>query len=150
MSLVSSPCFKEGFLDQRALKLADSLLAELHIFIRTKGRDSIANRVRSQLKSVFQSALEVKIHTIIGKDLFEAIWPAPQTTFDAVSMTTQSDLKTSGILEHLPRKVKLCLAPGLRVYTYDRKTVDYSSFTKGDERDLGKPGMVFQALVAIE
>ena len=65
-------------------------------------------------------------------------------------MTTESGLNDWGIIKHQPKKVKLCLVPGLCVYSYDRKMNDYYGFTKGDEGNLGKPDIVFRAVVAIE
>jgi hypothetical protein len=45
--------------------------------------------------------------------------------------------------------VILALVPGLRVYSYDRKLVDYCGFTKGDE-GLEQPSLVAQALVVAQ
>lgn len=47
------------------------------------------------------------------------------------------------------KRVMLALVPGLRVYSYDRKLVDYCGFTKGDE-GLEQPSLVAQALVVAQ
>jgi len=47
------------------------------------------------------------------------------------------------------KTVMLALVPGLRVYSYDRKLVDYCGFTKGDE-GLEQPSLVAQALVVAQ
>jgi len=90
---------------------------------------------------------------MIGKDLFEAIWPTRNSTYDSLSMTVvppesgpvDQDDSGCGLM-----KVKLPHVPGLSIYRYDRKLVDYCSFTKGDEEELGEADVLFKAVVAIE
>jgi hypothetical protein len=89
---------------------------------------------------------------MIGKDVFECIWPAHNSIFERNFMAEESLEGTT--CNQAPsnqgaKKVMLALVPGLRVYSYDRKLVDYCGFTKGGE-GLEQPSLVAQALVVAQ
>ena len=89
---------------------------------------------------------------MIGKNVFECIWPAHNSIFERNFMAEESLEGTT--CNQTPsnqgaKKVMLALVPGLRVYSYDRKLVDYCGFTKGGE-GLEQPSLVAQALVVAQ
>lgn len=109
--------------------------------------------IKRDLESIFQHALEVKTQVIAGKYMFGTIWPSRGTAYEERLMRTQSaeSVQSHGEMSNCaPMKVKLPLVPGLRFYSHEKKFVDYCSFVKGDESDLGKSKVFCEAVVAIE
>lgn len=66
------------------------------------------------------------------------------------TQSAESVLGDGELRNGAPLRVKLPLVPGLCYYSREKKAVDYCSFTKSDERDLGKPRLLYKAVVAIE
>ncbi|KAH6698422.1 hypothetical protein BKA61DRAFT_583255 [Leptodontidium sp. MPI-SDFR-AT-0119] len=141
--------FQEEFIPRTATKLTERLLGALGPFLKNKNKSDAKLHIR--LKSIFCAALNIKSFRMIGKHVFEFIWPAQNSICDKDCMmeeessegTTydQTSLKTEA------KKVVLALVPGLRVFKYDRKLVDYSGFMKGDEEGLEQCCIVAQAVV---
>jgi hypothetical protein len=107
-------------------------------------------KLQIRLKSIFCAALNIKFFGMIGKNVFEFIWPAHNSVFERNFMVEESSEGTT--CNQIPpkqevKKVMLALVPGLRIYNYDRKLVDYYGFTKGDEEGLEQPSLVAQAVV---
>ncbi|KAE9377464.1 hypothetical protein N431DRAFT_553915 [Stipitochalara longipes BDJ] len=140
--------FQEQFLPRTAAKLADRLLNALGPFIKHKGKSEAKLKIR--LESIFCAALNIKTFAMIGKNVFECIWPAHDSVFEKTFMEEDSSEGTTGIQDSSKQRgkmVMLALVPGLRVYRYDRKLVDYCGFTRGGEEGLEQPSLVAQAVV---
>jgi hypothetical protein len=151
--VVNSDYFQKVFLDRTATNLAERLLNALELFTRVKRRDQSKLRIKGCLTSIFRCALDIKTQVIIGKDIFETIWPAKNSGFESFSMIvvpSQNGPCGRAVSQLRPIRVKLPLVPGLRVYRYDRKSVDCCGFTKGDEGNLGESDLVVPAAVFIE
>lgn len=148
--------FQKIFLPRAATKLADRLLDVLQSFIKHdkhRPRHRRTRRIKPHFESIFQYALAAKSQAMIGKDIFETIWPDHGSAFDSKCMRVKAmkrDRCGRDNSESLPVIVKLPLVPGIRVYRYDRKLVDYCSFTNGSEKDLGNPDTLWEALVTVE
>lgn len=143
--------FHEQFLPRTANKLSERLLNALGPFIKHKGKPEAKIQIR--LESIFYAALKIKTFAMVGKDVFECIWPAHDTIFERSFMAEESSDGTT--CNQTPskqevKKVMLALVPGIRVYGYDRKLVDYCGFTKGDEQGLQQPSLVAQAVVVAQ
>ena len=140
--------FQEEFLPRTAAKLSERLLNTLGPFIKNKGESRAKLQIR--LKSIFSGALNIKTLVMIGKNVFEFIWPAHNSIFERNLMVEESPEGTIGNQtpsNQQAKKVMLALVPGLRVYSYNRKLVDYGGFTTGDEEGLEQPSLVAQAVV---
>ena len=148
--VVSDEHFKNVYVPRTATKLAGRLVVALSPLIKAKrkGRSKIGIKIgiKTDLKCIFKHALEVKIQVIVGKHMFGTIWPCRGSAYKESLMKVQS----AGIRNCAPLKVKLPLVPGLRIYSKEKMTVDYCSFTKSDESDLGKSKVFCEAVVAIE
>lgn len=141
-------CFEEEFLPRTATKLSERLFNAFGPFMKNKGNSE--GKLQLRLKSIFCAALNIKTCGMIGKNMFEFTWPAQNSIFERNSMVEESSEgstynPTSSKQE--AKKVMLALVPGLRVYSYDRKLVDYCGFKKGDEEGLGQSSLVAQAVV---
>ena len=117
-------------------------------------RENISNTTivefSKSLESVFHIALRVKTLGMMGNHILEFIWPDRDSVFDNSLMEEQRSGSTNGCkypTEQKVGKVKLVLVPGLRVYSYDRKLVDYCGFTNGDEEGLEKVNAIAKAVV---
>ncbi|KAN0096635.1 hypothetical protein V8E51_015440 [Hyaloscypha variabilis] len=142
--------FQEQFLPRTATKLSGRLLDALGPFIKHKGKAEA--KLQRRLESIFCAALNIKTFAMIGKNVFEYIWPVHNSIFERNLMAEESSEGTK--CNQTPsdqgtKTVMLALVPGLRVYSYDRKLVDYCGFTKGDE-GLEQPSLVAQALVVAQ
>lgn len=107
-------------------------------------------KLQVRLKSIFHAALNIKTFGMIDKNVFKYIWPAHNSVFQADLMVEESLEGTT--CDQNPsmketKKVALALIPGLLIYSYDRKLVDYCGFTKGNEEGLELPSLVAQAVV---
>lgn len=102
--------------------------------------------VKKQLESIFHCALVIKSQVMVSNAMFDTIWPAPGSRFDAVSMAVENgqSAECSGKIVTVP------LVPGLCVYRFDRMFVDYFGFAKGDEETLGKPDIISPAMVFVK
>ena len=119
--------------------------------MKNKGKSGAKLQIR--LKSIFCAALNIKAFAMIDKNVFEFIWPAHNSVLERNFMVEES---LEGITcDQTPskqevKKVMLALVPGLRVYSYDKKLVDYCGFTRGDEEGLEQPSLVAQAVVVAQ
>ena len=92
---------------------------------------------------------------MVGKNVLEMIWPVQDAMFEGICMVQQEGT-TNGTASHLKlpvpeaNRILLAVVPGLRVYNHERKLVDYSGFTRGDEQDRGQASLVAQAVVVIQ
>ena len=114
-----------------------------------KNRKKFKAKLQIRLKSIFCAALNIKTFGMISKTVFEFIWPAHNAVFERNFMVEESSEGTTcnqTSPKQEAKKVILALVPGLRIYNYDRKLVDYCGFTKGDE-GLEQPSLVAQAVV---
>lgn len=93
---------------------------------------------------MFQQALEIKTQVVVGKYMFRTIWPGRGSAYKKRLMKKLAGVPGHGL------KVKLPLVPGLLIYSREKMSVDYCSFTKGDESVWGKPEVFCKAVVAIE
>ena len=108
-------------------------------------------KLQIRLKSIFCAALNIKTFGMIGKNVFEFIWPAHNSTFERNFMVKDSSegaTSNQSSSKQEATKVTLALVPGLLIYSYDRKLVDYCGFTRDDEEGLEEPSLVAQAVVA--
>ena len=88
-------------------------------------------RQRPTLIKMFVSALKIKARALVSKDMFEVIFPAQGSGFHLSLMEPEETERSRG--SSTPEEssfVKLCLAPGLQKYPFDRKRVDYNSFRR--------------------
>jgi len=144
--VVSDKHFKNDCVPRAASKLAGRLVGALSPLIKTKKKGRSKIGIKKDLKCIFKHALDVKIQAIVGKYTFGTIWPSRGSAYEESLMKSQS----GGIANGAPLKVKLPLVPGLRIYSKEKMAVDYCSFTKSDESDLGKSKAWCKAVVAIE
>jgi hypothetical protein len=143
--------FQEEFIPRTATKLCERLLSALGPFMKNKKKSEAKLHIR--LKSIFCAALNIKALGMIGKHVFEFIWPAHNSIFELNCMVEESSEGTTcnqAPLKQEAKKVTLALVPGLRIYKYDRKLVDYSGFITGDEEGLEQPSLVAQAVVVAQ
>jgi hypothetical protein len=147
--VVDSRHFKKTFLSRTAKRLADRLSKVLSPLI--KGKCSVGeNTFEEELEAIFQSALEIKTFGMTANHVFEFIWPFHNAGFESDSMVEEilgTCIDERNFPEKKAKKVMLTLVPGLRVYSCQRKFVDYCNFTSGDEKGLGKADLVAHALV---
>jgi hypothetical protein len=100
-------------------------------------------------RDIFLEALKIKTFGMVGKHIFEAIWPRHNSPFADSHMV---EVSLGNSTRHRPRSepsgnVMLVLVPGLRVYRYDRTMVDYYGFVRGDEQKLKDPKLMAAATV---
>lgn len=86
-------------------------------------------RHRSTLKKIFVSALRVKTKALVSRAVFEVIFPMPGLAFDQDHTEVERLEQECPGLAKSPI-VRLCLVPGLKRFSCDRKLVDYNSFRK--------------------
>jgi hypothetical protein len=118
-----------------------------------KNKKKSEAKLQIRLKSIFWAALNIKSFAMIGKNVFEVIWPAHNSIIERTCMVEESsegNTRNQTPPKQEAKKVMLALVPGLRIYKYDRKLVDYSGFTKGDEEGLEQPSLVAQAVVVAQ
>lgn len=149
--LIEQGSFQNMWLPRRASALADRLLKALGPFIRNKGANKQRSRLKDLLESTFVCALNIKTQTLISKDMFETTWPVPQSKFQDSSMDPEplSSVEDNGACPINAQRVGLTLLPGIRVFSYDRKLVDYCSFAQGGECNLEKPKRISRAVIVL-
>jgi hypothetical protein len=84
---------------------------------------------RSALKKIFVSALRVKTKALVSQGVFEVTFPVSGHDFDPAHTDVEELERDAGSSELVKSPfVRLCLVPGLRTFSFDRKLVDYNSF----------------------
>lgn len=106
---------------------------------------------KSRLLEIFGQALKVKANLVVSTDLFGMVMYTPGTLFDENFMMTES-MAFSGTRQpcHEPPQVALCLMPSLQLYEYDRRIVDYNSFSRMDTNPKEARCVFNKALVITE
>jgi hypothetical protein len=106
--------------------------------------------LRERLVGIFSDALELKLLTMVSKDMFECIWPSLETPFDLDTMETERTRFCIDDVESYDlRRVTLVLVPGLRLYEYDRQMVDYFGFKREHEQCTGSYRTLQKAIVLV-
>jgi hypothetical protein len=148
-SVFESQHFREQFLVRTASRFGDRLFRVFSHLIKRK----YSRKTMERLKAAFQLALEIKILIMMSKDVYEVIWPTTGNDFDDYLMK-EEPLETfvashthSGSNE---RKVLIPLVPGLRIYSFERKAVDYFGLKTGREEGLGEPEVLAKSIVATQ
>jgi hypothetical protein len=151
--VVTEDHFQKKFLPDTAKKFSKRLLHVLDPFLKIEGKLEAKVQFGELLDSIFLKALMIKVYGMIGKDIFEVIWPAHNSVFESCSMVEESSESprynsNSGSQE--AKKVLLVLVPGLHVYSHDRNLVDYDGFTRDDKEVLGNPDVVAHSVVVAQ
>lgn len=136
-------------LPRKAKRLAEQHLEILAPFIAEKENTECTEQLRWRLEGIFIIALNLKVHLMITKDMFECIWPAPGSDFDVDTMETARPRRqeiTQYDQTGSPRVV-LPVTPGLRVYSHDRQMVDYNGFREVGDHVEGQQSVIAKAVV---
>lgn len=84
--------------------------------------------------------------------MYECIWPVSKSVFEADSMVVErpesAQVPIKVIDQPIPL-VELALVPGLRIWKYEKKMVDYYGFVRGEEDGLKTSEMIAKAVVLI-
>ncbi|KAF2647603.1 hypothetical protein K491DRAFT_723300 [Lophiostoma macrostomum CBS 122681] len=152
LTVMKDKHFQEVDLPRYAKRLATRLTAALHPVIEEKKRPRVTKELNELLVRPFQLALDIKCLVMVGKDLFECVWPDRGTPFEESCMVDEPANWMRGGKEdgklNWNRFVKLPSLPGLRVYAYERQMVDYNGFRKGVE-EVSQGTVVAKALVYV-
>jgi hypothetical protein len=143
--------FREVVLNRHATRLAIRLSAALYPLIQSKTRLRVTRDLRKILVQPFRLALDIKCLIMVGKDLYECIWPTRGSPFKERRMIDEpADYAQAGNDKTLDPNplVRLPILPGLRIYAYERQMVDYNGFRNGCEEVL-KGSVVAKARVLI-
>ncbi|CAI6338265.1 unnamed protein product [Periconia digitata] len=145
-SIVQSDYFRNTVIPRKAANLAAQNLDILASLIAEKEYSECKEVLRRELEGIFTVSFDIRVLLMITKDTVGYIWPTPGSTFEVETMEPV-DLRNQKMNEYDQAggpRVVLPVAPGLRVYTCDRQTVNYSGFlgegdhVEGDQRVLVK------------
>jgi len=154
--LVESQYYQHELIPRRAEALVDRLSATLTPLFGLhkpleEWEEDILNewdRKRPELHTIFVCALRIKARALVSKDMFEVVFPVPRDKYDPGLMKVEMLSDGDGPMEQ--KAVRLCLVPGLRKYTYDRKRVDYNSFSRPGSSSDGPSDLIAKPIVIID
>jgi hypothetical protein len=93
----------------------------------------------------------VKTFAIESKKLPECVWPTVGTRFDTAIMATEGMRASADDIEEYPSKtVQLILVPGLRLYEYEKETVNWFGFKKGHQQCTGTYRTLRKAVILLD
>jgi hypothetical protein len=100
------------------------------------------------LAKMFESALRIKTRALVTKDVFEVVLPPQGSSYDRSLMDVEKPY-SGGLPQAQTPLVRLCLAPGLRKYEFERKSVDDNSFCKFGSGPQGPSDTIMRAVVIV-
>jgi hypothetical protein len=101
------------------------------------------------LIKMFESALRIKTRALVSRDIFEAVFPRQGSSYDQGLMDDEKPY-SGGLLQGQTPLIRLCLAPGLRKYKFERKLVDYNGFRKSGSGLQEPSDTIAKAVVIVE
>lgn len=128
--MIEDEYFQEDLIPRRAEALAQDLstivepLFSLQVSILKEWQ-----RQQEALKKIFVSALRVKTKALVSRGVFEVIFPVPGCQYDEAHAEIERHERDGRDLGQTPI-VRLCLVPGLRYFSFEKKPVDYNSFRR--------------------
>ena len=84
-------------------------------------------RQQETLKTIFISALKIKTKAVVSRGVFEVVFPVPGCQYDEAHAEIERLERDGRDLRQTPT-VRLCLVPGLRYFSVEKKSIDYNSF----------------------
>jgi hypothetical protein len=140
------------FIPRIATRLAERFLIVLQPFISHDTNSETAFLLKQKLELIFHLAMEVKILAMTSRAMYECIWPVPKSAVEGNSMIIErpdsAQASIEMIAQHIPL-VRLTLVPGLRIWKYEKRTVDHYGFVRGEEEGLEAPELMIKAVVLI-
>jgi hypothetical protein len=135
---------------EMASRFANRLVVALGPILRWETEQNNES-LRQQLCGIFCDALAVKTFAIESKKLPECVWPSLGTPFDTAIMATEEVPAYADDVERYPSKtVQLVLVPGLRLYEYDKQTVDCFGFKREHQQCTGSYRTLRKAVVLLD
>ncbi|KAF2175979.1 hypothetical protein K469DRAFT_608810 [Zopfia rhizophila CBS 207.26] len=150
-SLIDDSHFQDSVLPRMASQLTERFFVAVQPFLVENQCTETNVRFRPILEGIFRDALDIKIAVMVSKDMYECIWPAPDSVFEKRSMETERSKYHREEPEGFrsDSRVRLPLVPGLAVYDHDRAMVDYYGFQRSDNAAAGSRRIIAKAIVLI-
>ena len=133
--MIEKKSFQEDVIHRRAEDLASDLSAiveplfSLQTPLDPPKVDILEDWQRQQetLKRIFVSALKIKTKALVSRGVFEVVFPVPGCQYDEAHAEIERLERDGRDLGQTPT-VRLCLVPGLRYLSVEKKSIDYKSF----------------------
>ena len=127
-TLIEDEFFQQDIIPRRANDFALHLSGIVEPLFNLQTLE-VWQRQQETLKRIFVSALKVKTKAVVSRGVFEVIFPVPGCQYDEAHTEIERHERDGRDLEQTPT-VRLCLVPGLRYFSVEKKPVDYNSFRR--------------------
>ena len=105
------------------------------------------DRIFEQLEGIYKCAFKIKFEMVCCADLFDTIWPVPESEVSHDLVETLQKKQGQHLLGNIA--VSLPLVPGIRRYPWDEKLVGHSSFDLEGNEGLRKISEVLCSPVVV-